>query len=285
MAPVNVLTLGAVPFTLVPRQDLSSTPSATTTLASTVSATSTAAANIPGALANGPSARYLTTTISSLTACMTVMIALLYLVGLSWVVRYAKGGPKVLNKGSGVVLQKWAPFVYVFLVLASLCEVAMASWLLLQWSFNDNYLNQGTRAATSFLLFTACWTVVTAAAYSVLFVHPAWSKHALASVGSQSLWAVVTWVLWIVGAGLLNANAYVVVGKGACAGVVYCGQIRGLFGIAVVQSITMTAGMATLLWLAWVSGREVYALNSRPFSTAVARASQMFARPPVPPQK
>ena len=56
-----------------------------------------------------PSKEYLTTTITSLTACITLMIALSYLVGLSWVLKFAQAHPKPLNKGSGVHLQKYAP--------------------------------------------------------------------------------------------------------------------------------------------------------------------------------
>jgi hypothetical protein len=52
---------------------------------------------------------YLTTTATSLTACITLMIALSYLVGLSWASKYAEANPKPLNKGSGVHLQKYAP--------------------------------------------------------------------------------------------------------------------------------------------------------------------------------
>lgn len=222
-----------------------------------------------------PSTEYLSTTATSLTACITLMIALSYLVGLSWAFKYAQANPKPLNKGSGVHLQKYAPLAYVFLVLLSLSEVALSSWLIFQWRFHHNYPNVGVRTSARFLLFSACWTAVTAAAYSILFVHPRWSKHPVSSVGAQSLWIIVTWVFWIVGAGLLNSAAARVLVKGACGEVVYCGQIRALFGVAVIQSLTLTAGMATIMWLAWQSAREAYALNSRPFSV-VARASRMF---------
>ena len=61
----------------------------------------------PGSLP--PSREYLTTTVGGLTACVIAMVVCLYLVGVSWVRKYAEMNPKVLNKGSGVRLQKYAP--------------------------------------------------------------------------------------------------------------------------------------------------------------------------------
>ena len=55
----------------------------------------------------------------------------------------------------------------------------------------------------------------------------------MASIGAQAIWIFVTWLFWIVGAGFLNsaASSFLVHG-GMCGpgGVVYCSQIRGLFG-------------------------------------------------------
>ena len=41
---------------------------------------------------------------------------------------------------------------YVGIVLAALCEVAIASWLLIQWKFNENYPNGGSKVAIRFIL-------------------------------------------------------------------------------------------------------------------------------------
>lgn len=81
--------------------------------------------------------------------------------------------------------------------------------------------------------FTSCWTCLTAGAYSLVFYHSAWSRHPIASVGAQAVWIFVTWLCWIVGAGILNAAASsFLLHGGMCGpgGVVYCGQIRALFG-------------------------------------------------------
>ncbi|KAG2018243.1 hypothetical protein CC2G_007686 [Coprinopsis cinerea AmutBmut pab1-1] len=227
----------------------------------------------------GLSTKYLSSTITSLTACITLMVGLLYLVILSCVYKYAYAHPKALNKVSGVWLQRYGPFAYVFLVVASLCEVAMTSWLLFQYRFHHNYPNTEVLIGIRFLLFSSCWTSLTAAAYSILFVHPTWSKHPGVSVGAQSIWLLVTWILWIVGAGLTNAAVpKLLMDLTTCGEVVYCGQIRAVFAMAVIQSLALTAGMSAILWLAWQSARDAWDATKRPFSV-MSRASQLFSTP------
>ena len=43
--------------------------------------------------------------------------------------------------------------VYVFLVLISLVEVAIASWLVIQYGFRNNYPRDAVRNGISFLLY------------------------------------------------------------------------------------------------------------------------------------
>lgn len=207
---------------------------------------------------------YLTSTTTSLTACLTLMIALSYLVALSWAYKYARNNPKALNKTSGVRLQRYAPPVYIFLVLSSLIEVAIASWLVLQYRFNHNYPNVQTRTGARLLLFSACWTVLTAGTYTLLFLHPTWSKHPVSSIGAQAIWVFVSWLFWIVGSGILNSAVPSLLVKGSCRGVVYCGQLRALFAIAVLESLILTGGMVTLTWLVWQSARNTLFPGSFP---------------------
>lgn len=72
--------------------------------------------------------------------------------------------------------------------------------------------------------------MVTTSVYSILFIHPTWSKHPLSSVGAQAIWVFVTLVFWIVGAGILNGAIPSLLVKGQCYGIVYCGQLQSLFG-------------------------------------------------------
>lgn len=83
---------------------------------------------------------------------------------------------------------------------------------------------------SSSIRFCACWTAVTGGAYSVLFLHPRWTELPVASIGAQSIWVFVTWISWIVGAGLLNGAVPQLLVHAKCASLVYCGQIQGLFG-------------------------------------------------------
>jgi len=169
--------------------------------------------------------------------------------------------PRALNKTSGVLIQRHAPIIYVFLVLGSLAEVAIASWLTLQYRFNHNYPNIEVRNGARLLLFASSWTSLTAGAYSVVFLHSAWSKHPMASIGAQAIWIFITWVFWIVGAGIINSAASSFLVNGATCGpdgVVYCGQIRALFGVAVVGSFVLATVMLAMLWLAWQLARYIF---------------------------
>ena len=99
---------------------------------------------------------YLSSTSTSLIACIIPIVAMMYLVALSWAHQEARKHPKALNKTSGVWLQKYAPgmdsslwglgwnicvidlflffflsstqVAYIFLVLSSLTEVSRMGW-------------------------------------------------------------------------------------------------------------------------------------------------------------
>lgn len=52
---------------------------------------------------------YLTTSTTSIIACLTLMIGLMYLVVLSWGYRLANENPRPMNKALGLRVQKYAP--------------------------------------------------------------------------------------------------------------------------------------------------------------------------------
>ncbi|KAH6913475.1 hypothetical protein BKA70DRAFT_1097160 [Coprinopsis sp. MPI-PUGE-AT-0042] len=258
---------------------------------------------VPAALSDLSSTSYLSATATSLAACITLMIGLTYLVALSCVYKHACGQPKALNKVSGVWIVRWAPFAYVLLVIISLCEIAMSSWLLLQYRFHHNHPNGSALLAIRFLMFPACWTSLTSATYSILFLHPSYSKHPLSSIGAQSVWIFLTWIFWVVGAGMLNAavpRALMDLKEG-CVGVVYCEQIRGVFGELSLDLPTiisricvsiqclfvislpfrplliLTGGLCAILWLAWQSARDTWTAANRPFSV-MSRTSRVVGQ-------
>ncbi|PFH48373.1 hypothetical protein AMATHDRAFT_97281, partial [Amanita thiersii Skay4041] len=174
---------------------------------------------------------YISTTLTSIIACIVPMIALLYIAILSVVKRYASRNPKAINKATGRRIDRYAPVAYMFLTFTSLAEVAFASWLILQWRFLENYPRLETLNGTRVLLFTSCWTTVISAIYTLLFVHPMWSKHPVSSVGTQAVWVFITWLLWIISSGMINASVPLLLVRGRCAGVVYCVQIQIMFGM------------------------------------------------------
>ncbi|KAF9447415.1 hypothetical protein P691DRAFT_671571 [Macrolepiota fuliginosa MF-IS2] len=209
------------------------------------------------------STSYTSTTLTSIIACAIPMIALMFLAGISWVYHHSLQNPKAINKASGYQLQRFAPLFYIFIVLASLAEVAISSWLLLQWDYHHNYPNPRIRAGARYLLFTACWTTATASIFSFLFVHPRWSRYPISSIGSQALWVLVTWIIWIVGSGIVNAALPSLLVKGSCMNIIYCDQVRSLFGKRPlilqypIDSVALTLSMAVMIWRAWQSTRDV----------------------------
>jgi len=206
---------------------------------------------------------YLSSSLTSVIACLTPMLALMYCCALFWTYRYAQRYPRPLNKTSGLRLQRYAPWVYVFLVFTSLAEISLGSWLLIQYRFYRNYPNVEAYTGIKLLLFSACWTTLTAGAYTLLFLHPTWSKQPISSVGAQAIWVFLTWVLWVAGAGIVNTALPSLLVKGSCDGLVYCGQIQTVVALSVLEILTLTGGMATMMWLAWQSTRNI--LRPEPF--------------------
>jgi hypothetical protein len=88
---------------------------------------------------------------------------------------------------------------------------------------------------TSFARFASIWTFVTAGLFSLLFLHPTWSRHSISSIGTQGIWLLVTWLFWVVGAGVINGSLPSLINNGICKGIMHCVQLRLLFGVAVVE--------------------------------------------------
>lgn len=63
----------------------------------------------------------------------------------------------------------------------------------------------------------------------VLFLHPTWSKGTLSSLGSQCIWAFVTWMFWTAGAATVD-NAAPALLSGNCSLFVHCHHLRTMFG-------------------------------------------------------
>jgi len=201
--------------------------------------------------------RMYSSAISSIIAAVTPMLALIYFCPLYLLYRHSKRHPRTFNKVSGLRIQQYGPFIYIFLLFCSLAQVADATWLLLQYKYNNNAPDSSTRTGVRFLLFAGCWTTVTSGTYTLFFLDPLWSRRPIASIGTQAVWVLVTWVFWVAGTGVLNKSLPSLFMYNSCEGIVYCGQLQALFALSVLEIITLTVGMVVMIWLVWRSARYV----------------------------
>ncbi|KIJ66835.1 hypothetical protein HYDPIDRAFT_85246 [Hydnomerulius pinastri MD-312] len=201
--------------------------------------------------------RMYSSAISSVIAAVTPMLALIYFCPLYLLYRHSKRHPRPLNKVSGMRMQQYGPLVYIFLLFSSLAEVADATWLLLQYKYNNNAPDPIIRTGVRFLLFAGCWTTVTSGTYTLFFLDPLWSRRPIASIGTQAVWVLTTWVFWVAGAGLFNKALPRLFMSSSCEGVVYCGQLQTLFALSVLQILTLTFSMMVIAWLVWQSARNI----------------------------
>ncbi|GAV99399.1 hypothetical protein LENED_000855 [Lentinula edodes] len=171
---------------------------------------------------------------------------------LLWVVNLFRTQPRVFKRDYSRHLQRYAPFVYVFMA-------ACASWLLVQYIHQQSFPDSPSRSALQLIIFCSCWTLFTAGFLTILFMHPTWSTHPVASVGSQTIWVIVTSGLWVAGVTILACEL-----PAQCISVAYCGQIRALFALSneafsLLETIVSMGAMLTILWIVRQSVRE--ALN------------------------
>ncbi|KAG9315166.1 hypothetical protein JVU11DRAFT_4291 [Chiua virens] len=199
--------------------------------------------------------RMYSSAISSVIAAVTPMLALIYFCPLYLLYRHSKRHPRTLNKVSGVRIQQYGPLIYIFLLFTSLAQVADATWLLLQYKYNNNAPDLTTRTGVRFLLFAGCWTTVTSGTYTLFFLDPLWSRRPIASIGTQAVWILVTWVFWVAGTGVLNKSLPSLFMRDSCQAIVYCGQLQALFALSIIEILTLTFGMLVITWLVWRSAR------------------------------
>ncbi|KAJ7888786.1 hypothetical protein B0H13DRAFT_1626962 [Mycena leptocephala] len=224
----------------------------------------------------------LTSGLTSVLACMIPVLALVYIGGVLWTLDYRNRRQTPLNKTYSVGSHRYAPIAYAFIVITSLVVIAIPSWILLQYSLYHNSPNAEAQIGMRLVLFSACWTSVTAATFTIFFVHPKWSKHPISSVGTQSIWVLLTWTFWLASAAVLNHAIPQLFDDETCQRLIYCGHIRAVFGESFIRCISQpsrfwrceptmyeveatrrltgvfTAGMATMMWLAWRCARDVW---------------------------
>ncbi|KAJ4477501.1 hypothetical protein J3R30DRAFT_226034 [Lentinula aciculospora] len=218
--------------------------------------------------------------LTSIISFLATILGVCYLSMLLWVINLFRMRPRVFKKDYSRHLQRYAPFVYVFIVVNSLAEAACAFWLFIQYIHQQTFPSSSSRSALELIIFCSCWTMFTAGVFTILFMHPTWSTHPVASVGSQTIWVILTLCVWVAGATILACELPSQFLTGRCASVVYCSQVRALFGLcsislrvgdisfvcealSLLETIVLTGAMITMVWIVRQSIREALKRVSR----------------------
>ncbi|KLO15228.1 hypothetical protein SCHPADRAFT_902511 [Schizopora paradoxa] len=205
-----------------------------------------------------PDARIPRVTAAVIT-CVIFITLLFFVYILLALYETTRENPKVVTE-STVRVQRIAPLIHCFVMALGLAEGGLCTWILVEdHFFNEFFWNTELRSAVQLLLFDACWTFFTVAAQMVMFLHPTWSKSTIASVGSQCIWAFVTWIFWTAGAATID-NAAPTLLSGDCKLFGHCHHLRAMFALAVVLIVTWSAVLCLLAFLAWrsIRGRLSY---------------------------
>ncbi|KAJ3822351.1 hypothetical protein F5880DRAFT_691194 [Lentinula raphanica] len=222
--------------------------------------------------------------LTSVISFLTTILGVVYLLTLLWVINISRMQPRALKRDFSRHLQRYAPFVYIFIVLTSLVEVlslcrsyllildsfglfqaACAFWLLVQYVHQQSFPSSSSRSALHLVIFCSCWTLFTAGVSTILFIHPIWSTHPIASVGSQSVWVILTLCIWFTGTTVLACSLPSQFLDPTCDSLVYCGQMRVLFALSLLETIALTGATITMLWIVRLSIREALKRVSRQF--------------------
>ncbi|KZT01537.1 uncharacterized protein LAESUDRAFT_459974 [Laetiporus sulphureus 93-53] len=187
-------------------------------------------------------------------ASTTVLISLLYAIGLYFVYRYAQRHPKGLNGASSTRLYHYAPVVYVVIIYLSIIEIAIGTWLLVTYRLIGYYAGVEVHSAICLSIFSGSWSMTFATLYVVFVVHPTLSKSLVASVGVQFLWTLVSWGFWVASVAMLNGSLLFST-PWVCAGVWYCSQLQALFAFAIIELVVFSLCMCALAWLIWQRSR------------------------------
>ncbi|KAJ7844785.1 hypothetical protein B0H14DRAFT_2585084 [Mycena olivaceomarginata] len=159
----------------------------------------------------------LTSGLTSILACMIPVLALAYIGGVLWTLDYGNRRRTPLDKPSSLASHRYAPIAYAFIVITSLVAVAIPSWILLQYTLNQNYPNAEAQIGMRLVLFVLFCTLGNFTSKPpglplagqasqrppllFFFVHPKWTKHPICSIGAQSIWVLLTWTFWLASRG------------------------------------------------------------------------------------
>ncbi|KAG8788617.1 hypothetical protein FRC15_003141 [Serendipita sp. 397] len=125
---------------------------------------------------------------------------------------------------------------FALLILFSIVEGAITTWITVQYGKNHNYDSISIRDRVRLLVVASWWTVFFGFIYLLLFLHSARTGSDLTSVLSHLIFLGLTWILWTAGAASLTSS----LGGGInCSkvdrNVVYCNQLNAAEGFAWVD--------------------------------------------------
>ncbi|GJE89844.1 hypothetical protein PsYK624_059540 [Phanerochaete sordida] len=190
-------------------------------------------------------------TVTAAVTAITVLCGIAYAVGM-WVLgrRWAHQA-----RSKAFTLNKWprrlVPAFHICLTLTSLLEIAVTAWLLGQYHYTGRYATVGSRDAIRAALVAAGWTFIFSISFTVMFLHPSWWRHLVASAGVQAIWILITWCVWVAATATMTRALPLLSAKAHCAGVEYCGQLRTAFGLSLAEVLLLTLGLGGMMWSFW----------------------------------
>ncbi|KAJ3559076.1 hypothetical protein NM688_g565 [Phlebia brevispora] len=110
-------------------------------------------------------------------------------------------------------------------------QTSISAWLLAQYAHQDRFPSVGTRDGLRIALFAACWTLSGAGIQMFLLLRPPqWvRKHSITAVAGQTVWAILTWAVWVAATRTIQRASPVLSAKMNCAGADYCTQLHAAF--------------------------------------------------------
>ncbi|KAF9055554.1 hypothetical protein BJ165DRAFT_1398385 [Panaeolus papilionaceus] len=130
--------------------------------------------------------------------------------------------------GMDAMTRKVHPILLGLILLFSIIDMCISAWITAKYNANHNNPDSGIRARVRFAVFTSVWSIVITTILLVAFLFmPA---NGLASVGSQFVLLMITWILWLAVAASITQTLGGALDCTTEEKFVYCGQLNALQG-------------------------------------------------------
>ncbi|KAF8221795.1 hypothetical protein L208DRAFT_1462280 [Tricholoma matsutake] len=148
--------------------------------------------------------------------------------------------------GMDTVVRRGHPIAFSILLLFSIIEIAISSWLVSRYNSHHNYRNFTNRDRVRYTLFASTWTVVGSIFYLILFLHSP-DGSILTSVASHLVFLSLTWIIWTAAAISITTMLSGGLNCSTQKTFVYCGQLNALEGFAWMIWIIVTVVLIIVL--------------------------------------